>query len=124
VCPNLTETEADIFMYNSSISNVMKIREALTEMDMGRGAEMDMGRGAEMDMGRGAEMNSRNAKRRRKLEKLTEWKQKNGGSRKEERGKKISKKNKDENSERQKQISKVYTKQRDRQKRREWRKRK
>ena len=34
----------------------MKIREALTEMDMGRGAEMDMGRGAVMDMGRGAEM--------------------------------------------------------------------
>jgi len=47
---------------------------------------------------------------------------KNGGSRKEERGKKIRRKNKDEHSEGQKEITKVSMKQRDRQKRREERK--
>jgi hypothetical protein len=79
----------------------MKIREALTEMDMGRGAEM----------------NRRNAKPNRKLEENDGMETKNGGSRKEERGKKIRKKKNGENSERQKETTKVNTKQRDRQER-------
>jgi hypothetical protein len=53
--------------------NVMKIRETLTEVDMGRGAEM----------------NRRNAKRRRKLEGNDRMETKNEGSGKEERGNKI-----------------------------------
>jgi hypothetical protein len=75
----------------------MKIREAITEMDMGRGAKM----------------NYRNATRRRKLEENDRMETKNGVSRKEEGGKKIRRQKKDENSEIQKEIAKVNTKQRD-----------